>query len=71
MSAVLEKKYFDSEETIVILLSEFFLICLAAVTPDIPFPMMTMCSINSWLVVCISVEAKVKNLTTNYNLELF
>jgi hypothetical protein len=45
MSAVLEKKYLVSVETIVIFLSEFFLICLAAVIPEIPLPIITICSI--------------------------
>ena len=44
ISAVLEKKYSDSADTMVILLSDNFLMCLAAVTPAIPFPIITTCS---------------------------
>lgn len=41
MSAVLEKKYLLSSEITKMDLSDIFLICLAAVIPAIPFPMMT------------------------------
>ena len=41
MSAVLEKKYLLSEEIMVMGMLDLFLTCLAAVTPAIPFPMMT------------------------------
>ncbi len=63
MSAVLEKKYFDSAEMMVIFLSEFFLICLAAVTPEIPLPIITICSMVDRC--CYSVGSKVKNLIIN------
>ena len=45
MSAVREKKYSDSADTMVISLSEFLRICLARVTPEIAFPIMTICYI--------------------------
>jgi hypothetical protein len=41
MSAVLEKKYSVSDETIRISSSLSFLICLAAVIPEIPLPTIT------------------------------
>jgi hypothetical protein len=44
IKAVLAKKYVDSAETIVIFLFEFFLICRAAVTPEMPLPIITICS---------------------------
>jgi hypothetical protein len=45
--AVREKKYSDSEEITVMEWLDFFLINLAAVTPAIPFPMMTiLCDIS-------------------------
>ena len=44
----------------VIFLLESFLICLAAVTPEMPLPMMTMCSVN--LIVDKYVESKGNNL---------
>jgi len=46
IKAVLEKKYFVSAEIIVILASDLFRMCRAKVTPEIPFPIMTMCSID-------------------------
>lgn len=35
-------------------LSEFFRMCLAAVTPDIPFPIMTICSSMKLVLVALS-----------------
>jgi hypothetical protein len=46
MSAVREKKCFDSAEIIVMLQSLSFRMYLAAVTPAIPFPIMTICFID-------------------------
>lgn len=43
MSAVLEKKCFVSSETTVILKSLCFLMCRAAVIPEIPLPMIRTC----------------------------
>ena len=43
MRAVLEKKCFVSADTIVISKLEFLRMCLAAVIPAMPLPMITMC----------------------------
>lgn len=45
MRAVLEKKNSVSADIMVILLLECFLMCRAAVTPEMPLPIMTTCCI--------------------------
>ena len=48
INAVLEKKCSVSADIIVILWSESFRMCRAAVTPEIPFPIMAMCFIGTF-----------------------